>query len=268
MVDVPGVDAEVDRLMAMSSASLRRTVVDHATDEEDLQHPADAVAEALKSPQVAPRTLAALQDARGKARSFLPRMDGESKRSHEARLVPLRARLVAAMEPLHEVLDDLAHEEAKHLAALNDTDFTQQWQAFVRDRPPNEPGRRHVLGLAFRSPRVASRAEEVCRAMLEEPARFLPKAERDESRKAREARIERFRRAVRTEQGFLQYAIQYAAARQGRMPSEPNVRRQALKLLGQAHPEELSSLLQQVRADSKRRAKEKGRERRMLRRAP
>lgn len=66
---------------------------------------------------------------------------------------------------------------------------------------------------------------------------------------------------------FLRFGIQYAEARHGRMPSEPNVRLRALRLLGQAHPEELSSLLRRVREELAEGKKQVRRDARAVRRA-
>jgi hypothetical protein len=51
------------------------------------------------------------------------------------------------------------------------------------------------------------------------------------------------------------------------MPAEPNVRLQALRLLGERHPQELSELLRNERGGQLERAAEARRERRALRRA-
>ncbi|CAM5677070.1 putative protein OS=Streptomyces griseomycini OX=66895 GN=FHS37_006595 PE=4 SV=1 [Streptomyces griseomycini] len=171
------------------------------------------------------------------------------------------------MGPVQDVVDDLAHEHAKELAALDDDAFTDRWTAFVLDEPVPPPTSPRVEALAFRSPRVARRAADICRLMFEEPARFMPEPSPGEGRNAREQRVELFRRRVASEAGFLRYAIQYAEARQGRMPSEPNHRLQALKLLGKAHPQELLQLLRQVRGEDRAAVKEARRERRDLRRA-
>lgn len=103
--------------------------------------------------------------------------------------------------------------------------------------------------------------------MLEEPARFMPEPPAGESGNAQERRVENFRRRVESEAAFLRYAVQYEEARQGRLPAEPNVRLQALKVLGERHTEELMELLRQERGGALEKAAEERRARRAVKRA-
>lgn len=257
--------AEIERLSGMAPEGFVNAVVHHVMGGHRTGAPADVQAAALASQQLAPRTLDALQTAIKTARSFLPRQENESKREQAARLAPFRDSLQEAMGPYQDVVDDLAHDEAKHLAALDDNTFTRRWTAFVLNAPATGPVPRRVQALAFRSPRVAARVDAICRVMVEEPGRFMP-AVPDESRKAHEARVRKFRERVMAERRFLQYAMQYDEARHGRMPSAPNVRARALRLLGEKHPQELSVLLHQVRAELLDGKKEAKRDARAVRR--
>ncbi|MFJ4988727.1 hypothetical protein ACIP9H_33625 [Streptomyces sp. NPDC088732] len=267
MAEAQQTAAEIKRLSAMSPDAFMRTVAHYATGGTDRRCPRDVQGQALASPQLAPQALEALETAVRQVRSFLPREEGESKRAHQARLAPFRARLQAGMSPLQDVVDDLAHDEAKALAALDDATFTRRWTGFILDAPGGGPVPRRVQGLAFRSPRVAARAEVECLLMLEDPGQFMPPGDAGESRKAHEARVVAFRRRVSTEVRFLQYATQYAEARLGRMPTAPNHRAQALRLLGEAHPKELLQLLREVREGARADKDEARRETRMIRRA-
>ncbi|MFN1193256.1 hypothetical protein ACK03K_33890 [[Kitasatospora] papulosa] len=259
--------AELERLSGMTPDGFVNTVVHHVMGGHRTGAPRDVQAAALASPQMAPRTLDALEAVIKKARSFLPLQENESRSQQAARLAPFRAGIREAMGPYQDVVEDLVHEETKHLAALSDEDFARRWTAFVLNAPVTGPVPRRVQSLAFRSHRVAARADAVCRLMMEEPGRFLPAAEPGESRKQYEAKVRRFRESVTAEQGFLRYAIQYAEARQGRMPAEPNVRLRALRLLGDNHPQELSSLQHQVREDLQGKKKEARRDARAVRRS-
>lgn len=258
--------AEIERLSGMAPEGFVNAVVHHVMGGHRTGAPADVQAAALASPQMAPRTLDALETAIKTARSFLPRQENETKREQAARLAPFRDSLQEAMAPFQDVVDDLAHEEAKHLAALDDETFTRRWTAFVLNAPATGPVPRRVQALAFRSPRVAARADAICQVMAEDPGRFLPAAAPAEKRKEREERVQKFRDRVTAEQGFLRYAVQYAEARSGRMPAEPNVRLRALRLLGEKHPEELSMLRHQVRSELFEGKKEAKRDARAVRR--
>ncbi|MFE2181333.1 hypothetical protein [Streptomyces sp. NPDC059455] len=267
MADAKRVTAELKRLSEMSPDAFMGTVVEYVMGGTDKRAPRDVQGEALGSPQLAPRTLEALETAIRRAKTFNPRREGETKREQQARVAPWRERIKAATGPIQDVVDDLAHEHAKALAALDDDAFIQRWTAFILDEPAPAPTSPRVEALAFRSPSVASRGALICQRMLEEPARFLPAPEPGESRNARERRITNFRRRVESEARFLRYSTQYAEARQGRMPPEPNVRLQALRLLGQAHPEELMQLLRQVRGEERDETAAARRDRRDIRRA-
>ncbi|MFG3263456.1 hypothetical protein [Streptomyces bobili] len=267
MAEAQEIAAEIKRLSGMSPDGFMNAVVHHVMGGHRTGAPRDVQAAALASPQMAPRTLDALEMAVKRARTFLPLQEGESRRQQAARIAPFRDGLQEAMRPYQDVVEDLAHEEAKELAALDEETFVRRWTAFVLDEPVTGPVPRRVQALAFRSPRVASRVDAVCRLMLEDPSRFLPAAAPNESRKARDTRVTSFRDRVINEQRFLRYAIQYAEARHGRMPAEPNVRLRALRLLGEKHPEELSSLLRTVREELAEGKKEARRDARAVRRA-
>ncbi|GAA2439956.1 hypothetical protein [Streptomyces glaucus] len=267
MADAQQVAAAIKRLSQMDPDAFMDAVVRHVTGGTDGRTPRDVQGAALADRRLAPRTLVALETAMRRAKWYNPLREGESKREQQARIAPWRAKLKDAMGPIQDIVDDLAHEHAKELAALDDEAFTDRWTAFVLDEPVPPPTSPRVEALAFRSPRVAKRAADICRLMFKEPARFMPEPAPGESRKAREEHVERFRQRVASEAAFLRYAIQYAEARHGRMPSEPNHRLQALKLLGKAHPQELLQLLRQVRGEGRAAAQEARRERRDLRRA-
>jgi hypothetical protein len=266
MADAQQVTAEIKRLSEMIPDAFVDTVVEYVMGGTDKRAPRDVQGAALGDPRLAPRTLDALETAIKQARSFNPRLDGETKRQQHARMEPWRARIRAATGPVQDIVDDLVHEHAKGLAALDDDEFTDRWTAFILDEPVPAPTSARVEALALRSPRVAERAAAICRRMMEEPAQFLPAAAPGESRNARERRVELFRRRVESEAQFLRYALQYAEARHGRMPSEPNHRLQALKLLGKAHPQELVQLLRQVRGEDRERGAEARRDKRAVRR--
>ncbi|MFE6639485.1 hypothetical protein ACFVFT_38020 [Streptomyces tendae] len=267
MADALRVADETGRLSQLSDEAFLQTVVNWVMGGTDRRAARSIQEEALLSPRLAPRTLDALETAIKQAKSFNPRREDESKREQQARIAPWRAKIQAAMGPVQDVVDDLAHERAKGYAALDDEAFTNRLAAFILgDLAPGAASSR-VEALAVRSPRVARRAVGVCQQMFEEPGRFLPAPASGENRKALEQRVETFRRRVTSEARFLRYAMQYAEARQGRMPSEPNHRLQALKLLGQAHPEELLQLLRQVRGEDRAAKKQARRDQRDVRRA-
>ncbi|MEV8344535.1 hypothetical protein [Streptomyces niveus] len=261
------VAAELKRLSEMSPEAFTDTVVQYVTGGTDKRAPRETQGAALHDPRLAPRTLQALRTAVQRAKSYNPLREGESRKQQQVRIAPWRETIKAAMPPLEDVVDDLAHEHAKGLAALDDDSFADRWTGFILDEPVPAPTAPHVEALAFRSPRVARRAAGLCRFMLEEPARFLPVPPAGESGNARDERLEQFRRRVESEAAYLRYAIQYGDARQGRMPSEPNVRLQALKVLGERHPEELTKLLRQERGGALEQAAKARRERRAVRRA-
>ncbi|MEU1592760.1 hypothetical protein ABZ468_07840 [Streptomyces sp. NPDC005708] len=266
MAQAPTTADEIRRLSRMTEDAFVDTVVHYVLGGTDKSCPRQVQGPALVSAALAAKTLDAMETAVRQARSFNPRKEGESKAEQFARIAPFRARLQAAMAPVQDVVDDLAHEEAKRLATLDDARFTQAWTAYVLDEPVRGAAPRRIRALAFRSPRVAGRAAKVCALMIEDPMEFLPSAP-GESRNARAARVDALRRAAGSEARFLRYATQYAEARHGRMPSEPNIRLQALRLLGQAHPQELSQLLQQVRGEARGAKAEARRGARAVRRA-
>lgn len=267
MTDAQHIETEIKRLSEMTPDAFVDTVVQYVMGGTDKRAPRNVQGTALGDPQLAPRTLDALETAIRRAKSYNPLHDGETKRQQQARIAPWRERIKAATGPIQDVVDDLAHDHAKGLASLDDDAFADRWTGFILDEPVPAPTSPRVEALAFRSPRVASRAAAICQQMHEEPARFLPEPTPGESRNAREQRVDGFRRRVASEARFLRYAIQYAEARQGRMPSEPNVRLQALRLLGQAHPEELSKLLRQVRGEDRQKGAAARRDRRDISRA-
>ncbi|MFF8696266.1 hypothetical protein ACF08W_29045 [Streptomyces sp. NPDC015144] len=267
MADARQVAAEIKRLSEMSPEAFMDTVVQYVTGATDKRAPRDTQGAALHDPRLAPRALQALRTAVQRAKSYNPLREGETRKQQAARIAPWREGIKDAMPPLEDVVDDLAHEHAKELAALDDDSFADRWTGFILDEPVPAPTSPHVEALAFRSPRVARRAVRLCRLMSEEPARFMPEPPAGESGNARERRVETFRRRVESEAAFLRYAVQYGEARQGRMPSEPNVRLQALKVLGERHPEELVELLRQERGGALEKAAEERRARRAIRRA-
>ncbi|WP_399554066.1 hypothetical protein [Streptomyces anulatus] len=266
MTDAQRIAAEIDRLSAMKSDAFVKTVAAYAEGTPDPLCPQAIQEAALHSDELAVQTLDALDTALKQAKSFFPMREGETRKQQFARIEPWRVLLRAAKEPLQDIVDDLAHEHTKELAALDDESFARQWTDFVLGHTADSVSRR-IQALAFRSPRVAARAEELCRLMYEDPAQFLPPATANESRKGQAARVEELRRSAESEARFLRYAIQYGEARHGRMPSEPNVRLQALRLLGQAHPEELSKLLNEVGDGRRAEVKKKRGEQRAVRRA-
>jgi hypothetical protein len=267
MAEAQEIAAEVKRLSHMSLEDFADAVVNHVRGGRAADVPRDVRAAALASPLMAPRTLDALETAIRQARRFLPLQEGESRKQQAARIAPFRAELQEAMRPYQEVVDDLVHEEAKRFAQLDEETFERRWTAFVLDKLVTGPVPRRVQGLAFRSPNVAARTDAVCRLMLEEPARFLPDGAPDESRAERDTRIRKFRDKVESERRLLRYAIQYAEARHGRMPAEPNVRLRALRRLGDNHPEELSRLLHEVREEVRQGKQDARRAARAIRRA-
>ncbi|MFJ7054675.1 hypothetical protein ACIQU7_23495 [Streptomyces albidoflavus] len=255
MAEAQQVEAEIGRLNQMAEDAFTKAVVGFVTGVIDRRASREVQQEALHDPRLAPRTLDALETALRQAKSFnLPR-EGESKRERQARINVWREQIKTAMGPVHDVVDDLAHDHAKELAALDGDAFADRWVGFVLGEQPPAPTAPRVEALALRSPRVAARGERVCRHMYEDPGQYLPAPPSGESGNAREARVAKFRNRVDSEVKLLRYAVQYAEARQGRMPSEPNERLRALRLLGEAHPEELSRLRHEVRADDHEQAR-------------
>ncbi|MFB6630047.1 hypothetical protein ACFCWY_09135 [Streptomyces sp. NPDC056362] len=271
MANAEQVKAEIRRLSGLSDDGLMEAVVGYVTGGSGRRIPQDVQAAAFASPRLAPRTLDALELAMRRAKYFNPLRDGasvkEQKRDQQARIAPWRAKIRGAIGPFQDIVDDLAHEHAKGLAGLSDDAFTDRFTGFILGEPAPKPTAARVEALGFRSHRVAARASAVCLLMLEEPAAFIGEPTPGESGNARDARIEKFRERVTTESKFLRYAVQYEQARQGLMPSEPNHRLQALKLLGQQHPEELLALLRQVRDGARAEKKQARQDQRDVRRA-
>ncbi|WP_328491185.1 hypothetical protein [Streptomyces zaomyceticus] len=267
MADAKRVTAEVDRLATMAEERFVETLVHYVMGGTDPQCPRDVQGEAFHTPALAPETLTGLESALRQAKSFNPKREDESKRDQQARIVPWRERIRAAMGPVQDVIDDQAHEYMKTLAALDDAALEERWRAYVLDEPAADGTPHRIVALGFRSPRVAARAQRICRQMFEDPIRFMHPAPAGESRNALTARIDSFRKRLFAEDQFLRYAAQYAEARQGRMPAEPNHRLQALKLLGQAHPEELLAHLRQVRGEGRAATQQARQDRRDVRRA-
>ncbi|NML55190.1 hypothetical protein HHL19_35305 [Streptomyces sp. R302] len=267
MADAEQVKAEIRRLSGLADDKLMEQVVGYVTGGTGRRIPRDVQHAALTSPRLAPRVLDALELAAQRAKFFNPKRDDESKREQQARIAPWREKIKAAMPPFQDIVDDLAHEHAKALAALRDDAFIDRFTGFILGEPVPKPTSPRVEALAFRSHKVAARADKVCRLMLEEPAQFLAEPAPGESRTARDARLENFRQRVRIEMKFLRYGVQYAEARKGLMPSEPNHRLQALKLLGKEHPEELLTLLREVRAQARADKEQARQDQRAVRRA-
>ncbi|MFI5990301.1 hypothetical protein ACIBAC_00405 [Streptomyces sp. NPDC051362] len=267
MSNAQQVVGEIGYLSRMGDDAFMDTVVAYVMGTDDPRVPRPVQGAALGSPDLAPRTLDALETALRRARSYNPIRKGENKRGQQARIAPWRARIKAATEPIQDVVDDLAHEHAKKLASLGDDAFRDRFTDFILGEQPPAPTSPRIEALGFRSHRVAKRAAAVCRLMNEDPGQFMPALESDLTRTAREKKVREFRWRVEAETAFLRYGIQYAEARHGRMPAEPNVRLQALKVLGERHPEELSALLRNERGGELDRAAAARRERRALRRA-
>ncbi|MFD5856029.1 hypothetical protein [Streptomyces chartreusis] len=263
MPDVQQVADEIVRLSEMSPDAFLDTVVQYAMGGTDKRAPREIQGAALHDPRLAAHTLQALRTAVQRAKSYNPLREGETRKQQQVRIAPWRERIKAAMPPLEDIVEDLAHESAKTLASLDDGVFAEWWTGFILDDPASQ----YVEALAFRSPRVARRAANLCRLMLEEPVSFMPNPPAGESGNARKRRIENFRQRVESEAAFLRYAVQYGEARQGRMPAEPNVRLQALRVLGERHPKELMELLRQERGGALEKAAEERRARRAVKRA-
>ncbi|AKN68776.1 hypothetical protein QR97_02230 [Streptomyces sp. PBH53] len=226
----------------------------------------DVQAAAFASRELAGRTLLAADRAAREVRTILLRGEDETKRAYQARVNAFRERLKQAREPIVDTVELLAADEAEVLARLDDEAFAKEWAAFLQQPPSGRSGRDTVQSLAFRSLKVAPRTYALSVDMLREPEKYLSEVE-GEARKARDARVELLRVRLETEMRFLQYALNYAEARWGRMPTARNDRLHAMRLLAERYPEEFSSLLNAVRADRKRARDEVRRQRRYERRA-
>ncbi|MGW1275477.1 hypothetical protein ACWD4V_00775 [Streptomyces tsukubensis] len=261
------VTAEVQRLKKMSHRAFFEawiTFVQGGTGERRVPR---AVQEAaFRSPELASRTIAAVNRAAREVKTIVERREGESKRDYQVRIRTFRQQLEAARQPVVEAVEDLAADEAEYLAQLDDEAFAEEWAGFVQEvAGAARSGRDVVQGLAFRSPDVAARTHALSTVMIREPDRFLPSHE-GESRKAHEARIDQFRSRLETEQRFLQYTLGYSVARWGQMPTAANHRLQAMRLLAEKYPEDFSRLLNGVRVDGQKAREEVRQERREERR--
>jgi hypothetical protein len=262
------VTAEAQRLKKMSHRAFFEawtTFVQGGTGERRVPR---AVQEAaFRSPELASRTIAAANRAAREFKTIVERREDESKRDYQARLRTFRQQLADARQPVVEAVEDLAADEAEFLVQLDDAAFEEEWAGFVQQiAGAARTGRDVVQGLAFRSPEVAARTHALSTVMIREPARFLPVHE-GESRTAHEARIAQFRSRLEAEQRFLQYTLGYSVARWGQMPTAPNHRLQAMRLLAEKYPEDFSGLLNEVRQDAGKAREEMRRERREERKA-
>lgn len=260
------VTAEVKRLMEMSHPAFFEAWTSFVQGGTDRRASREVQAAAFRSREVASRTLAAADRAAREFKAVVVRRDGESKRDYQARISAFRAQLQEAREPIVAAVEDLAFDEAEYLAQLDDEAFTGEWSTFVRQVAGHaRSGRDTVQGLAFRSPEVAPRTQALAIQMMRTPEKFLPTVE-GESRKEHAARVSQLRSRLEAELRFLQYTLNYSVARWGRMPTAPNYRLQAMRLLAEKHPEEFSRLRNAVRADAKKAREEVRREMRAARR--
>ncbi|MBT2395263.1 hypothetical protein [Streptomyces sp. ISL-100] len=257
------VTAEVKRLTEMSHQAFFEawtTFVQGGTDERRVSREVQAAA--FRSPELASRTLTAADRAAREFKQVVQRLEDESKKNYQARIVAFRGQLQEARQPVVAAVEDLAVDEAEYLAQLDDEAFAEEWTQFVKAvAGAARSGRDAVQGLAFRSPEVASRTQALAERMMREPAKFLPAAE-GESRTAHEARISQLRSRLEAELRFLQYTLNYMVARWGRMPAAPNYRLQAMRLLAEKYSEEFSQLRNAVREDAQKARDEVRRERR------
>ncbi|RZU28342.1 hypothetical protein EV284_6508 [Streptomyces sp. BK022] len=258
---------EIERLARLEDDDFVDAVVRCVTGAPDRRLPRAVQEAALSSPQLAGRTADALETALRRAKHYNQLLEGETRRAQQIRIEPWRAKIKAALGHMEDIVDDQAHEHAKQLASLDDAALADRWTAFILGEPAPAPTPRRVEALAFRSHRVAARAAEFCRLMMENPGQYLPDPPPGEGTNARQRRIDGFRKKVESEARFLRYGVQYADARLGRMPGEPNVRLAALRLLGKAHPEELTKLLRQVRGEDRAARHEARQDARAVRRA-
>ncbi|MFI6686590.1 hypothetical protein [Streptomyces sp. NPDC050485] len=256
------VSAEVKRLKEMSHQTFFEAWATYVLGGIDPRAPRDVQGAAFRSPDLATRTLVTADRTAREIKTVLPRGDAESKREYQARMNAFRAQLQAARQPVVETIEDLADDEAEYLAQLADEDFASEWSTFVQEAAGStRAGHNYVQGLAFRSPEVALRTKTLTEQMMRTPEGYLP-AEAGETRKAHDARVAQLRSRLEAELRFLQYTLNYSEARWGRMPSAPNHRLQAMRLLAEKHPEDFSQLLNAVRADAKKAREEVRRQRR------
>ncbi|WP_435060387.1 hypothetical protein [Streptomyces sp. bgisy060] len=262
------VSAQAERLKKMSHQQFFDAWVSYVQGKQDRRVPRDVLAAAFCAPTVASRTLLAADRASRELKTVVARGDDESKREYQARVGAFRDQLRAARGPVEAAVEDLALDEAEFLAQLDDKAFAEEWVAFVvKSAGAARSGRDFVQGLAFRSPEVAPRALALSGRIMRNPADFLTLDE-GESRSSSEARLAQLRSRLDAEMRFLQYSVNYAVARWGRLPSAPNHRQQAMRLLAEAHPEEFSRLLNGVREDATKAREDARQQRRYEKRHP
>ncbi|MGC5042517.1 hypothetical protein ACLQ16_04270 [Streptomyces albidoflavus] len=261
------VTAEVKRLKEMPHQAFFTAWITYVQGGTDRRAPAREVqAAAFRSPDLASRTLIAADRAAREFKTVIARRDGESKKDHQSRISAFRKQLQHARQPIVAAVEDLAADEAEYLAQLDDEAFASEWAAFVQEiAGSSRSGRDYVQGLAFRSPEVAPRTQALAVQMMRNPQSFLPELE-GESRKAYLARVTQLRSRLEAELRFLQYTLNYMVARWGRMPTAPNYRLQAMRLLAEKYPEEFSRLRNAVRNDARQAREEVRRQRRAERR--
>ncbi|MGG7574075.1 hypothetical protein [Streptomyces sirii] len=259
------ITAEVKRLKEMSHQAFFEAWTTYVQGGSDRREPREVQEAAFRSQDLASRTLTAADRAAREFKTVVPRQDGESKREYQARISAFRQQLQAARQPIVAAVEDLAVDEIEYLAQLDDEAFAEEWSAFVQSIAGRaRSGRDYVQGLAFRSPEVAPRTQALAVQMMRTPEKFLPTVE-GESRKAHVARISQLRSRLEAELRFLQYTLNYSVARWGRMPTAPNYRLQAMRLLAEKYPEEFSQLRNAVRNDAQK-AREQVRQQRRIRR--
>ncbi|MFP3990978.1 hypothetical protein U9R90_26630 [Streptomyces sp. E11-3] len=260
------VTAEVKRLKGMSHQAFFEAWTAFVQGGTDRRTSREVQAAAFGSRDLASRTLVAADRAAREFKSVVVRREGESKRDYQARISTFRTQLQDARQPIVTAVEDLALDEAEYLAQLDDEAFAEEWAAFVQQvAGAARSGRDYVQGLAFRSLEVAPRTQALTIQMMRAPEKFLPATE-GESRKAHVARISQFRSRLEAELRFLQYTLNYSVARWGRMPTAPNYRLQAMRLLVERYPEEFSRLRNAVRNDAKKARAEVRQQRRAERR--
>ncbi|MEV0444611.1 hypothetical protein AB0I84_04320 [Streptomyces spectabilis] len=259
--------AEVERLKKMSHQAFFEAWTTYVLGGTDERASREVQAAAFCSPELATRTLVAADRAAREFKQVVERQGGESKRDYQARISAFREQLREARQPVVDVVENLAADEAEYLAQLDDEAFAEEWSTFVREvAGSSRTGRDYVQGLAFRSPEVAPRTHALATRMTRNPDDYLPERE-GESRTAHRARVTQLRSRLEAELRFLQYTLNYTVARWGRMPVAPNHRLQAMRLLAEKYPEEFSKLLNAVRDDAQKARAEVRQQRRAERRA-
>ncbi|MFE3139612.1 hypothetical protein [Streptomyces scopuliridis] len=263
------ITAEVARLKEMSHQAFFEAWTTYVQGGADRRTaPREVQAAAFSSQDLASRTLVTADRASREFKTVVERQDGESKREYQARISTFRQQLQDERQPIVAAVEDLAADETEYLAQLDDQAFAEEWSAFVEASAGSaRSGRDYVQGLAFRSPEVAPRTQALAVRMMRTPEEFLPEA-KGESPKAYRARVTQLRSRLEAELRFLQYTLNYSVARWGRMPSAPNFRLQAMRLLTERYPEEFSQLRSAVRNDAKKARDEVRQQRRAERRGP